>query len=81
MSPDLPYWPRRLRAGFASAYVGVSKAKFLADVKGGQWPAPIHDGGCVLWDRHELDELIDRKSGRVPQTPVERLREEQDAAR
>lgn len=57
--------PRLLNADEAAAYTGRSLNTFLRGVATGEWPAPIPECRDLrLWDRHELDEYIDRRRGK-----------------
>jgi hypothetical protein len=47
--------PRGLNADAAARYVGISKSKFLDEVKRGIWPAPIKRDGHKIWDRAAID--------------------------
>jgi hypothetical protein len=77
----LPHWPRRMSAFLAAGYLDISETKFLADVKAGRYPQPIHDGRRVLWDRHALDEAVNLQFGAAANEQVSlfirRLREVQ----
>ena len=55
--------PRRIPAGQAARYLGVSRSKFLQNVKTGVYPKPIRDGGNTLWDVRVLDNMVDAQSG------------------
>jgi hypothetical protein len=56
-------WPRRMSAAVAAAYMGVSESLFTTRVASKRYPAPINDGGRVLWDKRALDLLVDAQSG------------------
>lgn len=56
---ELPYWPRRLRADLAAAYLGISEAKFRADVAAGRYPKGMPDGRLRFWYKDDLDAAID----------------------
>lgn len=60
---SLPFWPRRLSADLAAAYLGISRSTFLLGVDDGTWPEPIRDGRRTLWDRLALDRIVDGQSG------------------
>jgi hypothetical protein len=72
---ELPGWPRLLSLELAASYVGVSEHLFKKNV-GIKWPRPHRDGKRILWDRHELDMMIDgteRKTQKI--INLEKLRE------
>ncbi len=52
--------PRNLRAEQAAGYVAVSESKFRQLVKDGRMPPSFQIDGCVLWDRFDLDDAIDK---------------------
>jgi predicted DNA-binding transcriptional regulator AlpA len=52
----------------AAAYVGISRTKFRELVGEGLLPKPINIGGCVRWDRLELDAAFDEFRGRRQDT-------------
>lgn len=64
----LPFWPRRMKAPMAAAYLGVSVPTFRRRVKAGRYPPGKPDGSNVLWDREVLDRWVDKWSG-VKKTP------------
>ncbi|MBV8798779.1 MAG: hypothetical protein JO208_03070 [Alphaproteobacteria bacterium] len=53
-------WPRGLRRLDAADYVGVSPSQFDKWVDDGTMPKPTKKGGIALWDRHALDDAMDR---------------------
>ena len=61
----LPHWPRLMPEEMAANYVGVSVARFRADVEQGLWPQLVARG-CRrnTYDRVALDRAVDRLSGR-----------------
>lgn len=59
----LPFWPRRMRASLAAAYLDVSPSKFHRGVDEGIYPTGKRDGGNMLWDRAELDRWVDKWAG------------------
>ena len=72
---ELPGWPRLLSLELAASYVGVSEHLFKKNV-GIKWPRPHRDGKRVLWDRHELDMMIDGTHGQTQQeTRRQKIRE------
>ena len=74
---NTPYWPRGLSAGTAAIYVGVSKTKFLREVREGIWPEPEKRGGRMVWDRHKIDEYWDsRNSGGMTLADAKRRAQE-----
>ena len=44
------YPPRMMNADRASAYLDISKTKFLEGVASGIWPAPRDVGGLPRWE-------------------------------
>ncbi|MQA67533.1 MAG: hypothetical protein GEU76_16795 [Alphaproteobacteria bacterium] len=77
----MPYWPRRMQAPLAAAYLGVSLPTFLRKVKAGAYPQGIKDGENRLWYIEDLDDAADRiKTGSEaaappPKTAAEIIRE------
>jgi predicted DNA-binding transcriptional regulator AlpA len=56
----------------AASYVCVSVGHFDKLVRSGEMPKPIKLGGRKVWDKHTLDQAIDRQSGLVSSlSPVE----------
>lgn len=51
--------PGRMNIACAAYFVGVSVAKFRLGVKCGRYPAPMRDGGNVLWRTKDLQACID----------------------
>jgi predicted DNA-binding transcriptional regulator AlpA len=51
--------PRGLRADYAAAYIGMSKTKFLELVQSGVVPRAIEIDGIKIWDRFDLDAVIE----------------------
>jgi len=43
----------------AATYLGIGLTKFYELVKARELPQPIEIGGCVRWDRCELDSAFD----------------------
>jgi hypothetical protein len=63
---QLPDWPRFLSLNQAAAYVGVSPAVFLAEVRQKVWPGPRRRGAKAAqatWDKAMLDAAADRQAG------------------
>jgi excisionase family DNA binding protein len=58
-APRPSFAPRGLRARDAAHYVGVSLNTFLRWVQDGRMPQPRRSGGCVIYDRLELDAAFD----------------------
>lgn len=54
--------PRLLSREQAAEYVGVSPTAF-DELVPGTMPAPTRLGRRVLWDRHQLDRVVDRLAG------------------
>lgn len=55
---DFPGWPRVMTRTIAAAYVGVSPTIFDREYK--HLPS-IKTGGCIGWDRDDLDVEVDKK--------------------
>jgi predicted DNA-binding transcriptional regulator AlpA len=51
--------PRGLRADDAAAYLGMGRTKFLQLVDKGMIPRAFTIDGIKVWDRLDLDALID----------------------
>jgi hypothetical protein len=56
---DRAYPPRGLRREDAARYLGISPSKFDELVKDHRICGPKLVDGCVVWDRHRLDEAFD----------------------
>ena len=54
MPAPLPNWPEGLNDDLASAFVGVSRTKFLEEVKAGIWHQPDKRGRRNIWSRAKL---------------------------
>jgi len=50
---------RGLRADSAAAYLGMGKTKFLELVDKGTIPNPIDIEGIRIWDRFDLDAVLE----------------------
>jgi predicted DNA-binding transcriptional regulator AlpA len=55
--------PRGLSREAAAQYTGIGVGMFDRLVKDGRLPKPIRIGGRKVWDRHAVDDAIDRLSG------------------
>lgn len=58
-----PHWPRAMRLGTASAYLDLSTAEFLREVSSGVLPDGVRLGRSEHWDRHQIDERLERLTG------------------
>lgn len=58
--------PRGLRADDAAAYLGMSKTKFLELVDRGMIPRPFTIDSIKIWDRFDLDAVIDAAKEDTP---------------
>ena len=61
-----PTNPRGLRADNAAAYLGMSKTKFLELVGQGLIPTAFDIGGVKIWDRLDLDAVIEAAKEDAP---------------
>jgi predicted DNA-binding transcriptional regulator AlpA len=55
-----------MRAEIAAAYCGVAVSTFYARVKAGLYPKAMREldkRRIVVWDRHEIDRVLDMKAG------------------
>jgi excisionase family DNA binding protein len=57
---DMPYWPRAMRLATAAAYLELSSAEFLREVRASVLPSGFLLGRSEHWDRHAIDEALDR---------------------
>lgn len=57
---------RGLRADSAATYLGMGKTKFLELVQNGTIPGAIDIGGIKIWDRLDLDAVIDAAKEDTP---------------
>jgi predicted DNA-binding transcriptional regulator AlpA len=57
---------RGLRADYAAAYLGVGKTKFFELVESGIIPKAIDIGGIKIWDRIDLDAVIEAAKEDAP---------------
>ena len=58
--------PRGLRADDAAAYMGMSKTKFLELVSKGTIPRAFQIDSIKVWDRFDLDAVIDAAKEDTP---------------
>jgi len=58
--------PRGLRADSAAAYIGMGKTKFLELVDKGTIPKPINIEGIRIWDRFDLDAVLEAAKEDTP---------------
>jgi hypothetical protein len=60
--------PGRMNDECTAYFLGVSVSMLRAGVRVGRYPAPIRDGGRVLWLTADLQEHVDRarQSGEAP---------------
>ena len=56
---SISYPPRGMRRETAASCVGLSPTKFDQLIADGRMPKPARVGGCVIWDRYELDAAFD----------------------
>ena len=61
--------PRGLRADDAAEYLGIGKTKFLELVDRGTIPRAVIIDGIKIWDRFDLDAVID--GAKEEDTPAE----------
>ena len=59
----MPDWPARMGEDLAALYLGISTGTLRERVKDGLYPAPVRDGGRILWSRRQLDEYVDAQFG------------------
>ena len=64
--PNLLINPRGLRTDYAAAYMGMSKTKFLESVDKGTIPRAVTIDGIKIWDRFDLDAVIDAAKEHAP---------------
>ena len=57
---------RGLRADDAAAYLGMGKTKFLELVDNGTIPRPMNLGGIRIWDRFDLDAVLEAAKEDIP---------------
>ena len=57
---------RGLRADSAAAYLGMGKTKFLELVDNGTIPRPASLGGIRIWDRFDLDAVLEAAKEDTP---------------
>ena len=62
----------------AAYYCGISPNTFDARIEAGTYPAGIHVGGRVVWDKVALDMALDIEAGTVTQSPLDLQRAELD---
>ena len=56
------YLPRGVPLDEAAHYWGLSPNSFMAEVKAGRAPPPLHFGRRRIWDKRALDEALDHLS-------------------
>lgn len=54
----MPDWPARMGEEMASLYLGISAVTLHSRAKDGSLPAPVREGGRVLWSKAQLDEFV-----------------------
>ena len=64
--PNLLINPRGLRADDAAAYLGMGKTKFLELVDKGAIPRAFTIDSIKIWDRFDLDAVIDAAKEDTP---------------
>jgi predicted DNA-binding transcriptional regulator AlpA len=60
LQDNFAYPPRWMRADRAAAWTDMSKSKFLELVAQGVMPRGIKVGGMTMWDRLELDAVLEQ---------------------
>jgi predicted DNA-binding transcriptional regulator AlpA len=65
LADDLCYPPRAMRADRAAAYLSLATSTFLKLVDEKRLPRGKRLGGCVIWDRAELDSFVDHYEGEM----------------
>lgn len=54
----MPDWPARMDAGMAALYLGIGEDTLRNGASAGRFPAPVHEGGRVLWSKRQLDVFV-----------------------
>lgn len=62
--------PRLLGKREVATYLGISLSTVIRWHKSGELPAPIRLGKRILWDRHQLDLMIDAIRDRLSKRPI-----------
>lgn len=60
-----PGWPRMMKRGTAARYCDLTPVEFMREVACGRLPEPVKLGNAEHWDRHALDDELDRIAGRI----------------
>ena len=58
-------WPAMMLQKTAAAYVELSVAAFEREIIAGNLPGPVKLGGKDHWHRRELDDALDKLTGRA----------------
>lgn len=59
-----PDWPRMMKKQTAALYCDLSAIEFESEVALGRLPLPFRLGKADHWDREQIDEELNRLSGR-----------------
>ena len=62
--------PRLLGKREVAVYLGISLSTVIRWHKSGELPAPIKLGKRILWDRHQLDLMIEAIRERLSKKPI-----------
>lgn len=62
---NAPGWPRMMKKATAARYCDLSTADFTREVAAGRLPLGIMLGNAEHWDRHQLDDELNRLTGQV----------------
>lgn len=62
--------PRLLGKREVAVYLGISLSTVIRWHKSGELPAPIKLGKRILWDRHQLDLMIEAIRDRLSKRPI-----------
>jgi excisionase family DNA binding protein len=54
----LPNWPARMGEDMAADYLGISRPTLREGAKAGRLPAPLREGGRILWAKKQLDDFV-----------------------
>lgn len=62
---NAPFWPRMMKKATAARYCDLTTPEFTREVAGGRLPLGVALGDTEHWDRHQLDEELNRLTGQA----------------
>lgn len=62
---NAPFWPRMMKKATAARYCDLTTPEFVREVACGKLPMAVILGNQEHWDRHQLDEDLNRLTGQT----------------